>query len=131
MELTIRCDVSRLEISDRSFSYITRCDLVGCKEASRPGASKGIQLVVERACQSFLEHERPAIDAEEPRRCPVIAHIEREIATHHSLRRPRQRRQPAARAIRDLPRSERPRRDLAQDLGDDVERAHFDPFNAS
>jgi hypothetical protein len=85
-----------------------------------------VVIAVQRRRQRLLEHELAAIDAQEARRGAMITDVDREIAADHGLRRLRRGRQARARALGDLASAQRARRDLAQDLGDDVKRAHVD-----
>jgi hypothetical protein len=58
----------------------------------------------------------------------MLLDVKCEVAAHHGLGRPRLRREAPLRQIGDLSRTQRARRDLAQNLGNDVERAHLITF---
>jgi hypothetical protein len=122
--LPVSGDVGGPEISDRSFIDDSWRKVSSLDQVAGPFRDVRIDVVVEGRRQRLLEHERTAIDAEEARRCAAVPHVEREVARDHRLGRARRGRQPAARQLRDLARLERARSDLAQDLGDDGERAH-------
>ena len=124
MALPVAGDVCGLEVSDGSFIDDSCRDLSRGDEVARPLGCVRIVVVVERGRQRFLEHERAAVDAQESRRGAPVADVDREVARDDRLGRPRRGRQPAVRERGDLTSLERARRDLAQDLGDDGERAH-------
>jgi hypothetical protein len=124
MALTVARDVCGLEVSDRTLIDDSWRDFSRRHEVAGPLRGVRVVIVVEGRRQRLLEYELTAIDAQKARRGAAIAHVDREIAADHGLRRPRRGRQPRARTLCDLARAQCARRDLAQDLGGDVERAH-------
>ena len=125
--LPVARDVGGPEVSDRSLIDDSFRDLSRGDQVARPLRGVRVAVVVERHRQRLLEEELARRRAKEPRPLLVALHLEREVATDHGLGRPRRGRQPASGQLDDLARVERARRDLAQDLGDDGERAHATP----
>jgi len=127
VKLTVASDVGRLDVSDGSLIDDSCRDLSRGDQVAGPLRSVRLVVVVEGRWQRTLEHERAAVHAQEARRRSAIPHVDREVARHHRVRCARRRRQSRARVRDDLSRLERSRRDLAENFGDDVERAHARP----
>jgi hypothetical protein len=127
MALPIAGDICGLEVSDRSLIDDSCRDLSRGDKIAGPLRRVAIVVVVEGSRQRFLEHERAAIDAKEAGRRAAIAHVDRKITRDHGLGRARRGGQSAGSQLRDLPRLERARRDFAQNVGDNIERAHDRP----
>jgi hypothetical protein len=122
--LPVARDVRGLEISDRALIDDACRDLSRGDKVAGPGRYVRINVVIERRRQRFLQHERAAVNAQEARRRTASLHLKREITTHDRLGRLGLGRQTTYREIGDLARPQRAWRNFAQDLGDDVERAH-------
>jgi hypothetical protein len=64
MALSVAGNVCGLEISDRSFIDDSWCKVSSLDQVAGPLRDVWIDIVIERSRQRFLEHERPAINAE-------------------------------------------------------------------